>query len=92
MLIECGGAYNFTTGTINASGVAGSAGSGSFGVGGSGGGGGTIGVLYNTLTANSGTYTVAGGAAGHWRRRRRAMPPMRQNASFKQAFSSKCFH
>ena len=28
------------------------------------GGGGTIIILYNTLTADSGTYTVSGGAGG----------------------------
>jgi hypothetical protein len=32
--------------------------------GGGGGGGGVIVILYNTLTANTGTFTVAGGTGG----------------------------
>lgn len=68
LYIECAGAYNFTSGTINASGAVGSnggAGTGSNGGGGGGGGGGgNIVVLYGSLTADSGTYTITGGSAG----------------------------
>lgn len=60
LIIECAGAFNFTTGTISASGSAG--GFSSPWYGGSGGGG-SIFISYNTLTANSGT-TVVTGAAG----------------------------
>jgi hypothetical protein len=64
LYLECGGALNIT-GTINASGsVGGNANSGNKGGGGGGGGGGSIVILYATLTANSGTYTVSGGAGG----------------------------
>lgn len=68
LIIECWGAYNFT-GTINAAGGDGgdgSNGSGDSGDGGGGGGGagGFILVIYNTLTADSGTYTVTAGGAG----------------------------
>jgi len=62
LLIECGGALNITS-TINASGGAGGNATGG-GSGGGGGGAGVIIILYRTLTANSGTYTVTGGAAG----------------------------
>lgn len=69
--IECAGAWNFT-GNINVSGLAGSNGNApagtnnSHGAGGAGGGGasGMFIALYNTLTANSGTITAAGGAGG----------------------------
>jgi hypothetical protein len=54
LYIECGGALNFTT-AINA---AGGAPTGTY-LGG-GGGGGSVQILYNTLTANSGTITVTG--------------------------------
>lgn len=64
LYIETAGAYNFTTGTINASGTAGSNGSGTFGSGGGGGGGGCILVSCASITANSGTYTTSGGAGG----------------------------
>src|ERR1035437_6519663 len=66
LLIECGGAFNFTT----ASGisVAGQNGqnvvSGTSNGGGAGGGAGILMVLYNSLTANSGTVTITGGSAG----------------------------
>ncbi len=64
LLIECAGALNIT-GTIDASGSVGSQGTGNTGTGGGGGGaGGTITILYATLTANTGTYTVAGGTGG----------------------------
>lgn len=62
LYIECGGALNITS-VINAAGAVGSAATTSGG-GGGGGGGGTIVILYKTLTANSGTYTVTGGAGG----------------------------
>ncbi len=68
LLIECAGAYNVTS-TLNASGGAGTAGGNSGGAfngggGGGGGAGGSIIALYRTLTADSGTYTAAGGAGG----------------------------
>lgn len=64
LYIECAGAYN-CTGTIDASGTAGTAGTGATGGGGGGGGGGgSVLVLYTTLTADSGTYTITAGAAG----------------------------
>ena len=52
--IFCGGALNITS-TINASGANGSS-SGNNAGGGGGGGGGSIVILYNSLTANTGTY------------------------------------
>lgn len=71
LIIECGGAWNFTTASgisvAGANGVNGSViGTGtSFRMaGGGGGGGGQCVVLYNSLTANSGTITVSGGSAG----------------------------
>lgn len=65
MYIECAGSYN-VTGTIDLSGTAGSSGTSTNADGGSGGGGagGMFLALYNTLTADSGTYTVTGGAGG----------------------------
>lgn len=63
LYIECAGAYNASS-TIRASGVAGTAGGSVDGNGGGGGGGGMIVILYNTLTSNTGTYTVSGGAGG----------------------------
>lgn len=70
LVIECGGALNFTT--TNGISVAGQNGaaatytSGTFGnlSGGSGGGGGFFLMLYNALTANSGTVNVSGGIGG----------------------------
>jgi hypothetical protein len=74
LYIECGGNLNFT-GTINANGSNGSNGgsatnatgtsvtAGGGGAGG-GGGGGMILVLYNFLTANSGTVNANGGNGG----------------------------
>jgi hypothetical protein len=71
LIIECGGALNFTTASgISVAGVAGSnAVSETTGDrGGAGGGGGGAGgaclIMYNSLTANSGTITVSGGTAG----------------------------
>lgn len=63
LFIQCAGAYN-CTGTIDASGIAGTTKATDSGSGG-GGGGGTILVLYGSLTADSGTYTVTAGAAGN---------------------------
>lgn len=63
LYIECGGAYSATS-TINAGGVAGgNSTNGNSGSGG-GGGGGLIIILYQTLTSDTGTYTVTGGAGG----------------------------
>ena len=69
LMIECAGAFNFTTGTISAAGKTGGAGTNGTGNtgnsgGGGGGGGGFIQILYTTLTANSGTLNVNGGAGG----------------------------
>lgn len=64
LYIECAGAYNFTTGTINASGTNGAAGAATFGSGGGGGGAGCVIVSCGSITANSGTYTLTGGAGG----------------------------
>jgi len=68
MLIECRGALNFT-GTINSSGQIGGNGvdtaDGKAGNGaGAGGSAGMVAILYNTLTANTGTITASGGAGG----------------------------
>lgn len=58
------GALNIT-GTIDVSGQNGTNASGSDNAtGGGGGGGGMVAILYKTLTADSGTYTVTGGTAG----------------------------
>lgn len=71
LVIECNGAYNFGASSyISVAGVNGSNGGApsnvSAGAGGAGGGGagGMCVVLYNALTANSGTYTISGGAGG----------------------------
>lgn len=70
LVIECGGAWNFTTsGGIDISGDDGANGAtvSGEGGGGGGGGGGAQGmalVFYNTLTASSGTITSAGGNGG----------------------------
>jgi len=63
LVLECNGAFNFTTGTIEARGTAGTNAGG--GIGGAGGSG-SVYVLYKTLTANSGTINVAStaGTAG----------------------------
>ena len=64
LLVECAGAWNFTTASgLSVAGAVGSAVENTGG-GGGGGGGGTLFVLYNTLTANSGTVTIAGGTGG----------------------------
>ena len=70
LIIECAGSLNFS-GIINVNGENGSDGndsSGSNSGGAGGGGGGTAGmalVLYNSLTANTGTTTAKGGAGGN---------------------------
>lgn len=67
MVIECRGAYNFTTGTIISNGEGGAGGNGSSNGNGGGGGsgaGGSILVVYGSLTANSGTYNNSGNAGG----------------------------
>lgn len=67
LLIECGGSWNFTTASgISVAGQIGfsSTGGNNTGGGGGGGGGGSLVVLYNALTANSGTVVIAGGAGG----------------------------
>lgn len=65
LTIEVGGALNFT-GSINAAGTAGlaCAGAAPYSGAGGGGGGGSVSIIYNTLTANSGTITVSGGNGG----------------------------
>lgn len=71
LIIECGGAWNFTTASgISVAGKNGAVGSNSGGVnycmgGGGGGGAGQFLALYNTLTANSGTITVSGGTGAN---------------------------
>ena len=73
LLIECAGALNFTTGSIDVSGETGdtaasTAGDGASstaaGGGGGGGGSGMCIILYNSLTANTGTIIAKGGAGG----------------------------
>lgn len=70
LIIECGGAFNFTTTSgISVAGAVGTAASGSgsaTGGGGGGGGGGFCGIFYNTLTANTGTITVSAGTGGNF--------------------------
>ncbi len=61
--IECGGALNITS-TFKSVGAAGAAGSANYCCGGGGGGGGMFVILYNTLTANTATFTVTGGLGG----------------------------
>lgn len=72
LVIECGGALNFTTSAgISVAGANGTAGVMGSGVndggagGGGGGGGGLCLVLYNSVTANTGTITVTGGTGGN---------------------------
>ena len=66
LIIECAGALNFT-GSINASGQNGSVGAANINGGGGGGGGagGTVAIVYNLLTANSGTININGGNGGN---------------------------
>jgi hypothetical protein len=70
LYIECAGALNFTTaGGISVAGAVGTVGANSASRGGGGGGGGGAAgmavILYNTLTAASGTVTVSGGNGGN---------------------------
>ena len=64
LIIECAGAWNFTT--TNGISVKGQAGynASSTGFPGSGGGAGSFLALYNTLTSSTGTVAITGGAAG----------------------------
>ena len=70
LIIECGGALNFTTtsgiSVAGKNGGAGGNGTGNTGNtgGGGGGGGGFCVILYNTLTASTGTITISGGSGG----------------------------
>lgn len=69
LYIECATTYN-ATGTLDASGTVGGngtapGGAGAGGTGGGGGAGGMILVIYNTLTADSATYTVTAGSGGN---------------------------
>lgn len=72
LVIECGGAWDFTTtlgiSVAGANGVNGSYVDGNSadleGAGGGGGGGGLFLGIYNKLTANTGTINVAGGTGG----------------------------
>lgn len=71
LIIECGGAWNFTTANgISVAGAnGGNAGTPTGGgnrpsAGGGGGGGGFCLVMYKTLTAHSGTINVSGGTGG----------------------------
>ena len=66
IVIESGGALNFT-GTITVAGQVGSVGgdaSANGGGGGGGGAGGSVLIMYNSLTSEAGTVTVIGGAGG----------------------------
>jgi hypothetical protein len=71
LIINCGGALNFTTGTIDTSGSVGSNGTDAAGgnrQGAGGGGGGSAGsclILYRTLTSSAGTVACGGGAGGN---------------------------
>ncbi len=66
LLLECAGALNFTTTNgISVAGQNGSSGGGSFQGGGGGGAGGTCVILYNSLTANTGTINISGGTGGN---------------------------
>ncbi len=65
VIIECGGAWNFTTANgISVAGRTGNNGSGTVAGGGGGGGGGFFLALYKSVLANTGTVTVAGGLGG----------------------------
>lgn len=71
LIIECGGALNFTTasgisvaGAVGGNAVLPSADNSGIG-GGGGGAGGTCAILYRALTANTGTITVTGGNGGN---------------------------
>lgn len=70
LIIECGGAWNFTTaagikvGGSNGGNASVSSSLGATSAGGGGGGGGMFIGLYNTSTANTGTVTIAGGSGG----------------------------
>lgn len=63
LMIECGGAYS-CSGTINAGGTAGGNASGTAAGGAGGSAGASLVIMYNVLTSDTGTYTVAGGSGG----------------------------
>lgn len=63
VLIECGGALNFT-GTLNCSGLVGAAGANNASGGGGGGAAGMGVMIYRTLTSAAGTISTAGGDGG----------------------------
>ena len=62
LFLEVSGLYECSS-VINAAGTAGASGTARGGAGG-GGGAGSIVILYNSLTSDTGTYTVTGGAGG----------------------------
>jgi hypothetical protein len=70
LIVECAGALDFTTTSgISVAGLTGSAGTNGStdqggGGGGGGGAGGTCALIYNSLTANTGSVTVSGGGGG----------------------------
>ncbi len=71
LVIECGGAWNFTTalgisvaGAVGGSGTTAGSGATSGPGGGGGGAGGMLIILYNSLTSNSGTINITGGNGG----------------------------
>ncbi len=65
VVFECAGGWNFVSpSVINASGTKGINGIGSGSGAGGGGAGGSIIVIYSSLVADSGTYTLTGGAGG----------------------------
>jgi len=71
LIIECNGVFNFTTGSISTAGEAGSDApnvvNSDEAAGGGGGGGGSAGmilIMYRSLTANSGSYTMTAGNGG----------------------------
>lgn len=66
LIIECGGAWNFTTSAgISIAGAVGANSAGGNNGGGGGGGAGFFTALYTSLTTNSGTITATGGAGGN---------------------------
>jgi hypothetical protein len=69
LVIECGGAFNFTTASgisvAGANGGTATEGSPTVAGGGGGGAGGLCLVMYGSLTANTGTITVSGGTGGN---------------------------
>lgn len=64
LYIECAGTYTNTNSIIYASGATGGVATGTAAGGGGGGGGGSIVALYNTLSSDTGVYSVPGGPGG----------------------------